>query len=140
MKNHHSGQKDHSTLTAKLTMDTHIQRHRENNKAVAILSTDLSAGFDTVDTRILMNKLEHLGIHDKEHNIIYTYLTDRMAYTEIQGFHSTIKKQPNCSVIQGGKLSSTLYTTYTLDVTELSQIMNDPEKCSKIVNKSKFLG
>ena len=83
-------------------MDTNIQRMRENNKAVAILSTDLSTAFDTVDTILLMTKLEHIGIRDKEHNILQTYLTDRNADTEVQGFFSSLKQQPDCLVIQGG--------------------------------------
>ena len=82
-----------------------------------------------------MNKLEHLGIREKEHNLLLTYLTDREAYTEVQGFHSKIKTQPNCSVIQGGKLSSTLYTLYTLDVTEIKEILNDNDTYKEIVGK-----
>ena len=43
-------------------MDTNIQRMRETNKAVAILSTDLLAAFDTVDTVKLIDKLDFLYI------------------------------------------------------------------------------
>ena len=116
-------------------MDTNLQRMREDNKVVAVLSTDLSAAFDTVDSILLMTKLEHIGIRDKEHNILKTYLTDRDAYTDVQGFFSKLKKQPDCSVIQGGKLSSTLYTLYTIDVTEIKEIMKSNEAYREIVDE-----
>ena len=64
-----------------------------------------------------------------------TYLTDRTAYVEVQGFYSTIRTMPNCSVIQGSKLSSKLYTIYMLDLTKADQVMMNPERYREIVNK-----
>ena len=55
--NHHGGQRHHSTVTARLNIDTNVHRYRENDKATAILTTDLSATFDTVDSELLMTKL-----------------------------------------------------------------------------------
>ena len=42
---------------------------------------------------------------------------------------------PYCSVIQGSKLSSDLYTIYTLDSTKVDLIMKDPEKFKEIVKR-----
>ena len=102
---------------------------------IAVFMTDLSAAFDTVDTEILENKLEHLRIRGKELAIISTYLEDRWAFVEVQGYHSTVKLQPKCSVIQGSELSSTFYTIYTLDLTERNQNMNDNDKFKSIVGR-----
>ena len=38
-------------------------------------------------------------------------------------------------MIQAGKLLSTLYTTYTLDVTEVKRIMNNPEQFEKVMER-----
>ena len=42
---------------------------------------------------------------------------------------------PDCSVVQGSKLSTTLYTIYTLDTTKISRIMTDNDRYKEIVNK-----
>ena len=82
---------------------------RENNMATSMITTDLSAAYDTVDSHILMNKLEHIGDRGRELELIRTYLTGRKAYIKVQGFTLDILDQPDCSVIQGSKLSTTFY-------------------------------
>ena len=63
--NHHGGRHSHSTTTA-LTNITHKLNHNyETNKISATLTTDLTAAFDTVDTDILIQKLNHYGIRKK---------------------------------------------------------------------------
>ena len=94
-----------------MVMDTNINKFQDQKLTTAVLTTDLSAAYDTVDSMILSNKLEHLGIRGREQELFRTYLTDKWAYVEIQGFQSKLLKQPDCSVIQGSKLLSTLYTT-----------------------------
>ena len=115
-------------------MDINISRFKENGKAVGVLTTDLSTAYDTVDAAILLNKLERIGVRGKEQELMRTYLMNRKGYTEIQGFTSILKQLPDCSVVQGGKLSSTLYTIYTLDVTEVIEIMTNPTLYKEIVD------
>ena len=57
LKEHHGGIARHSTLTAKVLIDYRVGAGVDENKTTAILSTDLSSAFDTVDTCILMRKL-----------------------------------------------------------------------------------
>ena len=135
--NHHGGRKNHSTATAKSAMDMDINNFRDKNLAIGVLTTDLSAAYDTVDTHLLLNKLEHIGVRGSELEILRTYLMDRNAYVEIQGYTSEVLSQPNCSVVQGSKLSTTLYTIYTLDITEVKKIMTNPEEFKRIVGKDK---
>ena len=125
---HHSSRKGHSTATAKATLDMNITSTREKQLAAGVITTDLSAAYDTVDSNLLLNKLEHVGVRFKELELVRTYLTSRKAYIEIQGFFSELMDQPDCSVIQGSKLSTTFYTVYTLDITEVNELINDPEE------------
>ena len=56
------------------------------NMATGIITTDLSAAYDTLDTMLLIMKLEYLGIRGKELELIHTYLEDRYTYVEVQGY------------------------------------------------------
>ena len=67
------------------------------------MSTDLTAAFDTVDSEILLKKLEYYGVKNMELKLFQSYLTDRKQFVEVDTFFSDIIKAPNCSVIQGGK-------------------------------------
>ena len=134
-ENNHGARKGHSTVTAKAVLDKEINDLRDKNKSVAITTTDLTAAFDTCDSLLLTNMMEHIGIRGTELETLTNYLMNRTAYIEIQGFFSTLRKMPNCSVIQGSKMSSTLYTIYTLDSTKVDLIMKDPEKFKEIVKR-----
>ena len=57
--------------------------------------------YDTVDYRLLLSKLEHIGLRGKIYKIISSYLTGRKFYTEVQGFNGPIKEMPYVNVIQG---------------------------------------
>ena len=69
---HHGGRKLYSTVTAKSTIDREINRMRDTKKSVAILTTDLSAAFDTCDSFLLLQMLEHVGIRGLELQLITT--------------------------------------------------------------------
>ena len=56
----------------------------------AVLSTDLSVSYDTVDKYILLSKLKHYGIKNSELNLIANYLTDRKQNVCIDTFDSEI--------------------------------------------------
>ena len=124
---HHGGQKLHLTLTAKMVIDTIIEIFWEQQMATGIISTYLSVANDAMGTMLLKTELEHLGIRWLELELICTYLEDRYAFVEIQGYQSKLKLQPTCSVTQGSKLTSIFHTTYMLDITEVDQIMNETD-------------
>ena len=55
-KNHHGGRSSHSTTSAITQIYNQLHKNKENNKISVVLTTDLSAAFDTIDTDILLKK------------------------------------------------------------------------------------
>ena len=121
--NHHGGRKKHSTTTALAQIYNCLHTQYEKGVITAILQTDLSAAFDTVDTQILLNKLEHYGIRGDTLTLFTSYLTQRTQYVEVNTFKSHTLAAPQCSVVQGSKLSGTLYTLYTNEIPLLHKLM-----------------
>ena len=78
-----------------------------------------------MDTTILLDKLEHYGIREKELLLFKSYLSDKYQFTQIDTFNSTILKSLDCSCIQGGKLSGTIYSIYTSEIPHLYKLLYD---------------
>ena len=124
LPNHHSSLKHHSTTTALSIINHHLNTQYHNNNTTALIQTDLSAAFDTVDHGILLQKLEHYGLRGKEFNLIKSFLNDRQQYVFIDGMESEVISSGNSSVCQGSKLSSLLYILYTNEIPLLDKLLN----------------
>ena len=98
----------------------------ELNIVTATIVTALSAVFDTIDSFKLIDKLKYYGVQGKELSIFSSFLTNRKQYTEIDTFKSNILESPQCSVIQGSKLSAVPYTLYTNKINTLHDLMDKP--------------
>ena len=59
----------HSIVTAKLELEKEVNKQKDNGYKTVVLSTDLSSAYDTVDHRLLMCKLEHLGFRNKMYKL-----------------------------------------------------------------------
>ena len=77
-KNMHGSRKNHSVITAKIELDETINLHKDAGDKVAVLSTDLTAAYDTVDHNLLLSKLEHIGFRNESYKLIESYLSDRI--------------------------------------------------------------
>ena len=78
----HGSRKGYSVLTAKLSMDETINKHREEGNKVAVINTDLSAAYDTVCHSLLLTKLDHIGIRGKSQKLMTNFLSDRKFFTQ----------------------------------------------------------
>ena len=83
--------------------------------------------YDTVDKKILADKMEYYGIKDNELSIVKSFLRERSKIVEINKKRSPFKKSNACSVIQGSKLSSFLYIQYTNKIPLLRNMLDDEE-------------
>ena len=107
--NQHGGLKGHSTMTAMTSITHNLQKNWDNDLITATLTTDLTAAYDTVDSEILLQKLEFYGIRGNELNLFKSYLKGRYQFVQIDTFNSYIKESLDCSIIKGSKLSGILY-------------------------------
>ena len=118
-------------MTALSMLNHQLINNYHDGKITAIIQTDLSAAFDTVDYNILISKLEHYGLRGKISNILRSFLEDRYQYVSIDSIQSEVTQALPCSVIQGSKLSALLYTLYINEVTILHKLVHS-EIYSKI--------
>ena len=124
LKHHQGSLKNHSTLTALATINHNLVTHYHNNYFTAVVQTDLSSAFNTIDHTILLDKMEHYGVRGKELNIFRSFFKDRRQYVSIDSMESELKDACESSCIQGSKMSSLLYVLYTNEIPILSNLMN----------------
>jgi len=82
---------------------------------------DFSKAFDTVDHRILLEKLKYYGIINKSLNVFRSYLENRFQYTEYQNGKSE-NLSINCGVPQGSILGPLLFIIYINDIANVTHM------------------
>ena len=96
----------HSTETALLRVKTDILKAMDNQEVTCLVLLDLSAAFDTVDHKILLERLEnYFGITGTALQWIRSYLTNRSQRVVIGDTNTTGAKSSSisleCGVPQG---------------------------------------
>ena len=107
----------HSTETALLKVKADILKAMDNQEVTCLVLLDLSAAFDTVDYKILLNQLEsHLGIKGMALLWIESYLKNQSQRVVIGDTSTTGAKSESISlkfgVPQGSVLGPILFTLY----------------------------
>ena len=78
----HGFRKNHSTSTAALTVQNVIAKALDNKKKVIIVSTDMSAAFDLLDKKVLLPRMQKLGIPPSICRIYDDFLSNRRAFVQ----------------------------------------------------------
>ena len=110
---------NHSTEAAILNLCDNILQNMEKNINTAMVALDLSAAFDTVNHRMLLEVLnKYCGIRGLALQWLKLYLTDRQFKVQIEENFSEVKTI-NFSVPQGSILGPVLFTYYASSLQEL---------------------
>lgn len=120
-----------STTTSHLQLQEEILNDFEDDYDNVVVALDNSAAFDTVDHKILLQKLKLYGFHESAIKWFTSYLSNRYQYVEIKGKKSSVRKIKT-GIFQGSVLGPTLYIIYTNcitvhedKITSLSQYADD---------------
>ena len=105
----------HSVLTCLLKCTNDWYLNLENSEYTAVTFIDLKKAFDTVNHDILIQKLEHYGVQNKEIRWFRSYLTNRKQCCKVNGQLSDLESITT-GVPQGSCLGPLLFIIYVNDL------------------------
>ena len=110
----------HSTLDLMILTIEEIITELDTKGHAIPLYFDLGKAFDTLDTSILLTKLEKYGVRGVALNLIRSYLTDRSQYVSVNGENSE-PLPVTIGVPQGSILGPLLFIIYINDIANAAE-------------------
>ena len=125
-----------STTHALVNLVENIKKSLDNKANVCRVFIDLQKAFDTVNHKILLDKVYHYGVRGKAHLWFESYLTDRKQRVQTDSVDSRVMKI-SCGVPQGsilGPLSPLLYINNLRHATQKSLVNHSADDTNLIAS------
>ena len=111
----------HSTETALLKVQSDILQNMDGQRVTLLVMLDLSAAFDTIDHKILIETLRsRVGVGGTALQWFISYLSNRTQQVKVHGVASE-KINLDTGVPQGSCLGPVLFTAYVADLFHIIQ-------------------
>ena len=113
---HQSGfRSPHSVASCLLSNTNEWYQNIDKNKWTGLVFIDLKKAFDTVDTKLPLEKLAHYRIRNVEQRWFASYLTSRRQFCRVNGKLSSME-YISCGVPQGSCLGPLLFLLFINDM------------------------
>ena len=111
-----------SVVNVLINLTKKLKNYLDSSHFVAGVFVDLEKDFDTVNHKILCEKLNYYGFRGRSNQLLSSYLENRKQYVSINGFDSETNAVI-CGVPQGSSLGPLLFLIYIniIDIHYLKQ-------------------